>query len=383
MTMDCARRLPEEPGHGKDWNCMSDWKRVENPAPIVRNKKTAEPMPAPAAESEEPVKTAKPASSVLAGTPPVEKPVLLPKEETAAETPSEKGGEKPEKTARQDLIRPDESSPEPAEKDAFPASDENRLPGFSGSLSIPDESGPEAIRSPRYTKRGRRKGRLWYAAPLGFLVLVLAVVGVVSLILTGINAIQKAQDDTPLRKELNDFLLPVMQYCPSPFTNVNDEQQDALLLAAIWRITKAEQVRQYREDDQTSAYPEDEEYRILIPIEEIEASYRYLFGPDAVPNHHSIEEESQGFAFEYDPDNACYHVPFTTVSANYVPVIDTLKRQKDTVTVRVAYVSNNDIAIDDNGNEIQPIPEQATYAQIYTVVKTADGWALTSIAKED
>ena len=71
---------------------------------------------------------------------------------------------------------------------------------------------------------------------------------------------------------------------------------------------------------------------MMIPIEEIEASYRYLYGPDAVPNHHNIEEESQGFAFEYDPDNACYHVPFTTVSANYVPVLDTLKRRKDTVS---------------------------------------------------
>ena len=212
--------------------------------------------------------------------------------------------------------------------------------------------------------------------------LVLAVVGVVSLILTGINAIQKAQDDTELRKELNDFLLPVMQYCPSPFTAVNDEQQDALLLAAIWRITTAEQVRQYREDDTNSLYPEDEEYRMMIPIEEIEASYRYLYGPDAVPNHHNIEEESQGFAFEYDPDNACYHVPFTTVSANYVPVLDTLKRRKDTVTVRVAYVSNKDVAMDDYGNEIPPTPDQATYTQIYTVVKTADGWALTSIAQE-
>lgn len=245
-----------------------------------------------------------------------------------------------------------------------------------------ETDGNEPIRSPRYTKHGRRKGRLWYAAPLGFLVLVLAVVGVVSLILTGINAIQKAQDDTELRKELNDFLLPVMQYCPSPFTAVNDEQQDALLLAAIWRITTAEQVRQYREDDTNSLYPEDEEYRMMIPIEEIEASYRYLYGPDAVPNHHNIEEESQGFAFEYDPDNACYHVPFTTVSANYVPVLDTLKRRKDTVTVRVAYVSNKDVAMDDYGNEIPPTPDQATYTQIYTVVKTADGWALTSIAQE-
>lgn len=55
-------------------------------------------------------------------------------------------------------------------------------------------------------------------------------------------------------------------------------------------------MRQYREDDTNSLYPEDEEYRMMIPIEEIEASYRYLYGPDAVPNHHNIEEESQGFA---------------------------------------------------------------------------------------
>lgn len=52
------------------------------------------------------------------------------------------------------------------------------------------------------------------------------------------------------------------------------------------------------------------------------------------------------------------------------------------MTVRVAYVSNKDVAMDDYGNEIPPTPDQATYTQIYTVVKTADGWALTSIAQE-
>ena len=350
---------------------MSDWKRVENPAPDGRSKPaSATPPEKPAQNPPRPAASAVPARRE-------------PSPASSRETDSVQG--LPSMPA-ESLFGQEEVLPAAApEKPEYPAEEPGGSDGIvalSAGLSMPETDGNEPIRSPRYTKHGRRKGRLWYAAPLGFLVLVLAVVGVVSLILTGINAIQKAQDDTELRKELNDFLLPVMQYCPSPFTAVNDEQQDALLLAAIWRITTAEQVRQYREDDTNSLYPEDEEYRMMIPIEEIEASYRYLYGPDAVPNHHNIEEESQGFAFEYDPDNACYHVPFTTVSANYVPVLDTLKRRKDTVTVRVAYVSNKDVALDDYGNEIPPTPDQATYTQIYTVVKTADGWALTSIAQE-
>lgn len=345
---------------------MSDWKRVENPAPNDRGR------PAPAAPSKKPEPN--PADSLpsdaLDGQKASAGALSSASDEGALSLP-----EIFEKTADSD-----EMSGIPADEKTAAGEADSPVP--SSALSMPEEAAEEPIRSPRYSKHGRRKGRLWYAAPLGFLVLMLAVVGVVSLILTGVNAIQRAQDDTELREELNDFLLPVMQYCPSPFTAVNDEQQDALLLAAIWRITTAEQVRQYREDDTSSRYPEDEEYRMMIPIEEIEASYRYLYGPDAVPNHHNIEEDSQGFAFEYDPDNACYHVPFTTVSANYVPVLDTLKRQKDTVTVRVAYVSNKDVAIDDYGKEIPPTPDQATYAQIYTVLKTADGWALISIAQE-
>ncbi len=360
---------------------MSDWKRVENPAPDGRKPRasavSSEPTPlnSPDVPPASPLNKPGPeAASLPEQNPPADvhlssrrrSPGPFTGTETPAPTPPAEADDKPGERAEG--------------PGAVPAPEGESL----AALAMPEGDDTKApIRSPRYTKHGRRKGRLWYAAPLGFLVLVLAAVGVVSLILTGINAIQKSRDDTALRAELGDFLLPVMQYCPTPFTNINDEQQDALLLAAIWRVTTAEQVRQYRENDETSLYPEDEEYRLLIPIEEIEASYRHLFGSEALPNHHSIEEDSQGFAFEYDPENACYHVPFTTVSSNYVPVLDTLKQKGDTVTVRVAYVSNQDIAIDDNGNEIPPTADQATYAQLYTVVKTADGWALTSIAKEE
>ena len=65
-------------------------------------------------------------------------------------------------------------------KTGYPAEEPGGNDGIvalSAGLSMPETDGNEPIRSPRYTKHGRRKGRLWYAAPLGFLVLVLAVVG--------------------------------------------------------------------------------------------------------------------------------------------------------------------------------------------------------------
>ncbi len=359
---------------------MSDWKRIESPVSGAKKPKSGQSPVPPAAEQpskkDTGVKTAasgtEPRHTVERAEEPVEQPVTVPAS--------------PE-TSQQDLPAPAAplaaGTSESADT-ALTKADENQ--GEAGTVPAEDSIGSEeamVIRSRRYTQKGRRRGRRWYAAPLGLLVLLLAAVGLISLIVTGIGAIRKAQDDTPLRKELESFLSPVMQYCPTAFSDINDNPQDTLLLAAIWKVSKAEQVRMLRENTEESIYPPDEFWRLMIPVSEIEESYRTLYGPDAVPVHRSIDEGVEDFSIEYDEANSCYHVPLmTTVSSNYTPVFDTVKRKGDTVTIRVAYVSNTDVAIDDNGDPITPTPDQASYAQIYTVVKSGDGWALVSIADE-
>lgn len=349
---------------------MSDWKRIEDPVADGVSREKDKPT---AIESE-------------AAEPKAEEAASAEPEIVASEKPTENA------SSGQETALPESTSPVSAAGGtdsgkttsggnvSFKSSPE-KLPASSENMEEP-ETVP-VIRSPRYTKTGRRKGRRWYAAPLGLLVLLLAVVGLVSLIVGGIGAIQKARDDTPLREELESFLSPIMQYCPSAFSDINDNPQDTLLLAAIWRVSKAEQVRMLRENTEESIYTPDEFWRLMIPVSEIEDSYHYLYGPDAVPVHRSIDEGGEDFSIEYDEENNCYHVPLMTdVSSNYTPVFDTVQRKGDTVTIRVAYVSNTDIAIDDNGDPITPSPDQARYAQIYTVVKNGDGWALISIADE-
>lgn len=252
------------------------------------------------------------------------------------------------------------------------------------SEQIPSASRPveNAHPSVRYTAGGRRRGRYRFAAPLGLCVLLFAVVGLISLVVLGIHGIQHAQDDTPLRSELDDFLSPVMQYNPQAFSDVNGTKQDALLLSAIWRVTDTERIREKKENTTVCKYQMDEMGRMLIPISEIEESYATLFGPDAVPYYHNIGDEGS-FAFEYDKENGYYHVPFVSSPSTYVPVIDTLKTKGDTVTVRVGYVLSSKIGVDDKGNSLEPTADMADYFQDYTVKRVGKtGWMLVSIADE-
>lgn len=241
----------------------------------------------------------------------------------------------------------------------------------------------EPLRSPlRYTAGGRRRGRYRFAAPLGLLVILLTLVGAVSVVYAGVRAIQKSQDDTALRDELYYFVQPLAQYNPSAFTDVNETKQDALLLAAIWRVTEAESIRLRQDSDAVSAYALDDLGRMLIPVSEIEASYLELFGSGSTIYHHTIGEEGQSFTVEFDEAASVYHVPSMSTSM-YVIVLDTVKKKGDSYAVRVGYVLSTNIAIDNHGNEIKPTSDMAEYFQVYTVQRVGEtGWRIVSIADE-
>lgn len=274
-----------------------------------------------------------------------------------------------------------EKSANPVDKQVDKISDETAA--SSQDIDTEIHTPQMAMETPRYTHHGRRRGRNSLAAPLGFIVLLLAVVGFVSIIIAGIRAVERARDDTELREELYDFLLPVMQYNPEAFTDVNKTKQDALLLAAIWRITEAERIRLLIDGSGVSNYAIDDNGRMLIPVEEIEQSYAYLFGDDAIPYHHTIGDEGKSFAVEYDNDNGNYHVPNTSTSL-YVTVIDTLKKKKDKIMIRVGYVLSTKIGRDEKGELVDPTPDMAEKFQVYTVQQIdEDGWRLISITDED
>ena len=226
-------------------------------------------------------------------------------------------------------------------------------------------------------QKPKKRGRIRYAAPLGFLVLLFACIGVITVISGGVRLIAKWTDTTPLRDELYDFLNPVMQFCPPTFESVEESEQDALLLASVYRVTEAERIRQLREKDDTCIYPlDDTGFRLQIPQSVIEASFAHLFG-EAKPRHKTVGE------IEYDQSAQTYHVPLSINTSGYTPVIGSVKKRGDTYAVRVAYVANTDIEVDEKGKSIPPTFAMGKYTQLYTVRRGEDGQlALLSVAAD-
>ncbi len=224
----------------------------------------------------------------------------------------------------------------------------------------------EVIEATEATPVKKRKRRVKYAAPLGFLVLFFACIGVIATIVSGMQAVLRWTDDTPLREELYAFLDPVMQFCPSDFTDAADPTQDTLLLSAVYRLNEAERIRQLQEKDNEYQYPlDDSQLRMKIPQATVEASFAALFG-DAKLIHRTVGD------VEYKEDEGVYYVPVRMDTSGYTPVLGSVKRSGDTYTVQVAYVLNDDVQYDDRGQQIPPTVAMGKYSQLYTVKRGED-----------
>lgn len=223
------------------------------------------------------------------------------------------------------------------------------------------------------TAATKRRGRVRYAAPLGFFVLLFAFIGVLAVISGGVGLIRHWTDTTPLQNEMYDFLNPVMQFFPSDFESASEEGQDSLLLAAVYRVSEAERIRQLREKDDTCTYELDEtQWRMKIPKAVIAESFAYLFG-DVALAHRTIGE------VEYDEENHLYYVPLTINTSGYTPVIGSVKQSENNYLVQVAYVANTDVEIDEKGQTVPPTFDMGKYTQQYTVNRGEDG-ALTLLS---
>ena len=228
-------------------------------------------------------------------------------------------------------------------------------------------------------KKKRRRGQHRYAAPLGFLVLLFALIGIIATIAGGIRMIQRWNDDSELREELSLFLDPVMQMCPTPFEDAGDaEEQDALVMAAIYDIAETERIRQLREKDDTCVYElEQTMWRMIVPQKDVEKSFSVLFGKETIRGHKTVGEAA------YDAATKCYYVPLTLSTSGYLPVLDTIKEKDDVYRVRVAYVSSADVQIDERGNTIPPTADMSKYAQWFAVQRNEDDtWTLLSVTAE-
>lgn len=277
----------------------------------------------------------------------------------------------------------------PVEETPAPCKRRGRPPKAQPAEEIPAE--PELTEpemDANHTVSGVNRGRYRFAAWVGLTVILLAIVGLISIVVLGVNLIRNAMDNTDLMNELHDQAYPLSYYQPAEFTSAEQADQALLLRAACFSIVKKEEVRQLRESGEsyTEKYKTDECARYIVSASEITKEYQRLFGKDAKPAFQNIGSDNQKYAqFEYDKEKNCMYLPgpYVTSTSAYETLADDIRVQGNTARVRIGYVLKTNLQIDDLGRQLDPTADMAEFFQWYVFEQGEDdSWHLVAVENE-
>lgn len=164
-----------------------------------------------------------------------------------------------------------------------------------------------------------------WAAPLGLVVLLLAIFGLVSIVSTVVNNI-----NTSNQKEYAEsveyyehFLTPIVMLEPQSFESI--EQADKLYLVKLSIMSIL--------FDESIELPYDANGLMMISSDLVEAKYRQLFGNDLSAEHKSFFLEA--ILFRFNKTDNSYHIPATGLNGKYKPKIVDIFKKRGEVWVKV------------------------------------------------
>ncbi len=210
-----------------------------------------------------------------------------------------------------------------------------------------------------------RKSRA--AAPVGAVVILLALVGVVSLITILVQWITGLQDNSSERGKLEQLILPVLMFDPISFDSVETADQGMVLQSSIWSTVLTAE---------TGRYTFDIGETLTVPVTDIEIAAKKLFGPDVTLAHKTFGDVN--VSYYYDEENQLYYVPIDGQIGFYTPRVEEIERKEgDIYRLKVGYVPPNNVwtSMTSSGETFR----EADKYMIYEVKKEKDSYYLLAI----
>jgi len=194
-------------------------------------------------------------------------------------------------------------------------------------------------------EKKKKKKKIRFAFPLGLLITVFALVGLAVTVRYAYGAIRNLLDQSELKAQYSDFLVPLVCNDPDPFDDISKADMSQLIDCAIWaNIINDPETSRFQYSEAESGY--------LMPQADVEASFARLFGSELKPAHRSIE--TGAYEFRYSPELKSYVIPVTGIDPVYVPQVTDIDRTGDSVVLTVAYLRKADPQLDNRGNLAEP-----------------------------
>ena len=177
----------------------------------------------------------------------------------------------------------------------------------------------------------RRRGR----QALGLVIAVLVLIGTLTVLHAGVNAVAKLFDDTAQKQEYEDKLEGLVLFDPVPFEGIENIDDLTLREAAVWGCVYSIQETQGGFDGYNTD-PDTEQ--LLIPSVDVDAYLAKLVGPSFRMTHKTFEMEDM--TIEFDDTTQCYKIPITGSVGSYRATVTRLFKKDGLLHVTVGYIPN-------------------------------------------
>lgn len=138
----------------------------------------------------------------------------------------------------------------------------------------------------------RKNRKRKYAAPLGGIFIVLAVVGVITVVAVAIALTWQMLDNTSEKEMFEEKIQPVVMFDPVPFNSPADIPNDSLLRFSMWVVLSSERAQEY-------SYVGSD---LLVPASELDVAARSLFGDAVTLTHETFTDYFVDYRFALDEE---------------------------------------------------------------------------------
>ena len=184
-----------------------------------------------------------------------------------------------------------------------------------------------------YKEEQIRNSRRLARQVLGAAALLLALIGLLTVVGWLWGALRSVLDDSGRRQEYADRLYGMVMLDPLPFDDVQAVDPGVFKQAAIWGTVYEAQkdggtLDQYERDPDTGS--------AMIPKLEIDTYIANLLGPGYEVTDGSFATDQ--FVYQYNEEKQCYLVPVTSAVAQYTPQVERITNSGGQLRVTVGYV---------------------------------------------
>lgn len=185
------------------------------------------------------------------------------------------------------------------------------------------------------------------AFPVGSLIIILAAIGLVTIVVSAVKGIGTAIENSKHYEEYNTILTPVVLIDPDTFDDITKADMNQLMEISIWSLLKSDIAPDTFESNESG---------LVVPKTAVEEEFVELFGTEVSPVHQTIE--GYGLEFVYDTKTESYTVPLTGITPIYTPQVVDRTTSSDTVVLTVACLAGDAWEQGENGEMIAPAPDK-------------------------